>query len=75
MAKGKRFETRHLECRYTEYRWSIKGVSRTVGPRSTWWGCVWTDIKTGRITNWSETSRNRSEWKRAIEEVKVQLGL
>jgi hypothetical protein len=33
------------------------------------------DIKKGRIMKWRETSRNRNEWKKTIEEVKVQLGL
>jgi hypothetical protein len=37
----------------------------------------WTDMKEGRITNWREirVSMNKNEWKKAIEEAKVHLGL
>jgi hypothetical protein len=35
----------------------------------------WTDMKERRNTNWREISRNKIEWKKATEEVKVHLGL
>jgi hypothetical protein len=51
------------------------GVRTRGRPRSRWWGYVWTDIKDRRIMNWRKTPRNKNEWKKAIEEVKVHLGL
>jgi hypothetical protein len=35
----------------------------------------WTDMREGKITYWRETSRNKAEWRKAIEEAKVDLGL
>jgi hypothetical protein len=52
-----------------------EGVRTRGRSRSRWWECVWTDIKKGKITNWREISRNRNEWKKAIEEAKVHLEL
>jgi hypothetical protein len=52
----------------------LEGVRTRRRPRSRWWECVWTDTKKGRITNGRETCSNKKEWKKAIEEVKDQLG-
>jgi hypothetical protein len=38
------------------------------------WECVWTDIEKGGITDWRETSGNRYEYKKAIEESNVHFG-
>jgi hypothetical protein len=32
-------------------------------------------MKEGIITNWRETSMNKKEWKKAIEEEKAHVGL
>jgi hypothetical protein len=56
------------------FRRQLEGIRTTERPRSRWWECFWTDIKERRITNWRETSRNRNELKKDIEEAKVHLG-
>jgi hypothetical protein len=50
------------------------GVTTRERPKAIWWECVWADIR-GRITNLTEISSNRHEWKKVIEEVKVHGGL
>jgi len=50
------------------------GVRRRRRPRSRWWEFVWTDIKTGRSTNWREICRNSEEWKNVAEDAEVHLG-
>jgi hypothetical protein len=44
-------------------------------PKSSWWDYVQADIIKCKIKNWRQWPRNREEWKRSIEEVKVCIGL
>jgi hypothetical protein len=43
--------------------------------KNRWWNCVLTDIKKCTIKNWKERSRNRADWQKSINEVKVHIGL
>jgi len=74
-----------LDLSHRSEGWYQKSRARV---RQTTWGCkvkgktkievvecIWTYIKTGRITNWGEICRNRKEWKKAVQEAKVHLGL
>jgi len=37
--------------------------------------CVRTDINNCKITNWTERSKNRTDWEKSTEEEKVRIGL
>jgi hypothetical protein len=51
-----------------------EGVRTRGRSRSGCWECVWIDIEKGGITVWRETSGNRNEYKKAIEEANVHFG-
>jgi len=44
-------------------------------PKNRWLNCVETDINKCKITNWKESSRNRADWEKAMNEAKVCIGL